>query len=100
VGRFKGLLHDAGKATPGRKPREAKPAPAEPAAPKAEGSRGRGRPKGTGKGKRSSKAHKLAGAYLKRKTHADVMRALFDDDSRDFSDLVEELLSEWLKSRK
>jgi hypothetical protein len=99
VGRFKGIA--AGVSQTEKRPPKREQAkadnPKDETAPAQEVKR-RGRPKGSGKGKRSSKDFKLAGAYLKRKTHSDVMRSLFDDP-RDFSDLVEELLEGWLKDR-
>jgi hypothetical protein len=117
---FKTIAADAGaaakskpKAKPTkRKARDAKPAPAEPAAPKDEPAarvRPRGRPKGSGKqGKRSMRGYKLAGAYIRETTRDDVTDALSAENKkrkageakRDYSDLVEELLTEWLKSRK
>jgi hypothetical protein len=98
VGDFKSIAADAGAATKkpaaSRTPKET--APREVVSP----TQRRGRPKGSGKqGKRSAKDRKLAGAYVRKTTHREVMKALIDEP-RDFSDLVEDLLSEWLQSRK
>ncbi len=98
MGRFKGLVHEAAEAEkPVRKAAPAKPkdAPAQAATKR------RGRPKGSGKGKRSSDEFMQAGAYVRRDTHREVMIELMREGKRqDFSDLVETLLSEWLKGRK
>ncbi len=54
----------------------------------------RGRPSG----KRSDGEHVQVTAYIQRKTHRAVKLALLKDEgSPDFSELVEELLSKWLK---
>lgn len=38
-------------------------------------------------------------AYIRKDTHKDIKRALLDDEQgRDFSELIEELLKIWLKS--
>ena len=98
MGRFKGLVHDAAEA---EKPaRKASPAKAQGAPAKASAKR-RGRPKGSGQGKRSSGEFMQAGAYVRRDTHREVMIELMRDGKKqDFSDLVESLLAEWLKGRK
>jgi hypothetical protein len=97
VGRFKGIA--AGVSQTEKQPAKRKAQAEKPKEEAVPATKRRGRPKGSGTGKRSSKDFKLAGAYLKRKTHSDVMRALFDDP-RDFSDLVEELLGGWLENKK
>ena len=107
MGRFKGLIHDTDRGEP-KQPRKAKPAAAEPppakpatAEPAPTAAKSRGRPKGSGKGKRSSRDFMQAGAYVRRATHRDVMIELMRDGKKqDFSDLVESLLEEWLKGRK
>lgn len=38
--------------------------------------------------------------YIKKATHKDVRKALLDDEEGDLSDLVENLLSDWLARRK
>lgn len=107
MGRFKGLIHDTdrgGTQQPRKgKPAATKPAPAKPATsePAAPPVKRRGRPKGSGKGKRSSQEFMQAGAYVRRETHRDVMIELMRDGKKqDFSDLVESLLAEWLRGRK
>lgn len=53
------------------------------------------------RGKRSDPEYTAALAYIRKTTHRDVKRALLDDSQeRDFSDLVEGLLKEWLTKRK
>jgi hypothetical protein len=57
--------------------------------------RGRGRPP---TGKRSNPEWKLYSHFLKRKTQrAAVARLQADDDGRDLSDVLQELLENWLK---
>jgi hypothetical protein len=59
--------------------------------------RQRGRP---ATGKRSDPNFEQVTVYLRRQTHLDIKRALLGRDDRlDFSDLVEELLQEWLVSQ-
>ena len=60
------------------------PDPAQPAAPIA--------------GKRSDSAYKQVSAYIRKDTHFKVKLALLQE-GREFSDLVEELLGEWVASR-
>jgi hypothetical protein len=51
-------------------------------------------------GKRSDPAYGQYSIYLKKATHHAIKRALMDANlSGDFSDLVEELLEEWLATR-
>ncbi len=50
----------------------------------------------TGRAKRDDPDYKQALAYVRRDTHKQVMAALATQE-REFSDLVEELLSKWLK---
>lgn len=55
----------------------------------------RGRPAG----KRSDPDFEAITAYIRKKTHKDVKIALLQEDKpREFSQLVEELLINWLKS--
>lgn len=61
--------------------------------------RGRGRPKGSVGGKRDDDAYTLAGAYIQKDVHKKVKAALILEE-KEFSELVEELLIEWLNSRK
>ncbi len=58
--------------------------------------RGRGRP---ATGKRSNPDWKLYSHYLKRKTQrAAVAKLQAEDSERDLSDVLQELLEQWLKS--
>lgn len=51
-------------------------------------------------GKRSDGEHVQVTAYIRRDTHLDVKTSLLrEQKGRDFSDLVEELLAKWLRSR-
>ena len=61
--------------------------------------RGRGRPKGSIGGKRDDDAYTLAGAYIKKDVHKKVKAALILEE-KEFSELVEQLLIEWLNARK
>ena len=64
------------------------PAPAE--------KRGRGRPTG----KRSDPDFERVTSYIRKQTYADVKIELIrEGQRREFSELVEELLAKWLKSR-
>lgn len=61
--------------------------------------RGRGRPTGYAGGKRENKEeYTQASAYIRKETHKRVKSMLALED-KEFSELVEELLSEWLNSR-
>lgn len=74
------------------------PAPLPAAAPVAvnTGERGRGRP---ATGKRSNPEWKLYSHFLKRKTQrAAVARLQAEDEGRDLSDVLQELLENWLKT--
>ena len=73
-------------------PAETQPVPAKPLAVE---SRGRGRP---ATGKRSNPEWKLYSHFLKRQTQrAAVARLQAEDSDRDLSDVLEELLAQWLK---
>jgi ribosomal protein L19E len=62
--------------------------------------RGRGRPRGYAGGKRDNKEeYTQASAYIRRDVHKRVKSALVDEE-KEFSELVEELLVNWLDSRK
>jgi signal recognition particle GTPase len=55
-----------------------------------------GNPKKTGKSSNADYTQVLT--YIRRNTHRQIKKILIDDpDERDVSDLVEELLSDWLK---
>ncbi len=66
--------------------------------PDPKGKRGRGRPPGDAGGKRSSADYTQAQAYITRELHRKVKAQLALED-REYSELVEELLAEWLKKR-
>ena len=70
------------------KARQSKPASAEDA-PR------RGRPQG----KRSDPDYTQVTAYVLKDTYKGVQKALLDDEV-EFSELVQELLAQWLKSRR
>lgn len=62
--------------------------------------RGRGRPRGYAGGKRDNKEeYTQASAYIRREIHKKVKTALVEEE-KEFSELVEELLVEWLKARR
>ena len=61
--------------------------------------RGRGRPQGHAGGKRDNKEeYTQASAYIRRDTHR-MVKARLALEGKEFSELVEELLAEWLGSR-
>lgn len=75
-----------------RKGTRKKPTSSPPSAIK----RGRGRPTG----KRSDPDFEQVTSYIRRQTYANVKIELIrEGQRREFSELVEELLSKWLKSR-
>ena len=88
MSKFKGLI-DAAKS---RKNTAAVPAPVViPTKP-----RGRGRPPG----KRSDPNFEQITAYIRKHTHQGVKIALLQEGrGREFSELVEDLLAEWLHAR-
>lgn len=66
------------------------------AAPAVPMKRGRGRPPG----KRSDPDYEQVTSYVRRQTYSDVKIELIrEGKKREFSELVEDLLSQWLKSR-
>jgi hypothetical protein len=77
-------------------PAAAEPASLPPSAAEPQVEKGRGRP---ATGKRSNPEWKLYSHFLKRKTQrAAVARLQAEDNERDLSDVLEDLLEEWLKS--
>ncbi len=71
-------------------------APPSPAPEEAPTSKKRGRPPG----KRSSDHHEQVTAYIRRETHRKIKMALLQDgEAQDFSELVEDLLGQWLDAR-
>jgi hypothetical protein len=76
---------------PGSVPETKPKKPDSPAAPKK-----LGRPTG----KRSDGEHVQVTAYIRGETHRDVKIALLKDEKgQEFSELIQELLTKWLKSR-
>jgi hypothetical protein len=68
-----------------------------PAPANAEPVRGKGRPPG----KRSDPAWKLYSHFLKKQTHREVTNILRNEENgRDLSDVLEQLLEEWLIQHK
>ena len=77
-------------------PAAAESTPTSPTAAMVETAKGRGRP---ATGKRSNPEWKLYSHFLKRKTQrAAVARLQAEDSERDLSDVLEELLEQWLKT--
>lgn len=86
--KFKGILERA-------KEREST-APAEEAPPPSPAPKKRGRPSG----KRSDAEYVQVTAYIHKDTHRDVkIELLKSGDSKDFSELVDSLLANWLEAR-
>jgi hypothetical protein len=56
------------------------------------------KPRGRAKGKRSDPNYEQVGAYIPKDLNKQVKRLLLDEEI-DFSDLVAQLLSEWVKQR-
>ena len=52
------------------------------------------------KGKSSNPDFTQALAYVKKSTYKETKKALLDEPTQDFSDLVENLLNQWLRDRK
>jgi hypothetical protein len=48
------------------------------------------------KGKRSNPDYEQVGVYIQRKLHLEVKKRLLTNSERDFSDLVNELITNWL----
>ena len=68
-----------------------------PVAVSAEPVRGKGRPPG----KRSDPAWKLYSHFLKKQTHREATNILRNEEnSRDLSDVLEQLLEEWILQQK
>jgi hypothetical protein len=71
--------------------------PDAPAPASAESVRGRGRPPG----KRSDPAWKLYSHFLKKQTHREATNILRNEENgRDLSDVLQQLLEEWLIQHK
>lgn len=77
-------------------PADVSPEPATSSTPPGEPGRSRGRP---ATGKRSNPDWKLYSHFLKRRTQrAAVARLQAEDSDRDLSDVLQELLENWLKT--
>jgi len=104
MGKYKGLLDDIKEAqasggTAGTESSPPSPAPPPAAAKTAKASpetRKTGRPKG---GKSSNPDFVQVTAYVEDSVHIAVKKALLDLKDTDFSDLVNDLLKKWVKSR-
>jgi hypothetical protein len=59
---------------------------------------GRGGARSQGVGKRGDPDYRQVSAYVRKDTHQKVKMALLEED-RDFSELVEDLLRDWLAKR-
>ena len=78
---------------PAEKPEVKSDSPIEPPSPPQK----RGRPRG----KRSHPDYEQVTAYIKKKTYKETKIALLEQEEvEDFSELVENLLSEWLSTQK
>lgn len=104
MGKYKGLLDDIKERQAGPVPAAEEPPPLSPALPppasetpkKAFDKRKPGRPKG---GKSSNPEFVQVTAYVEDSVHVAVKKALLDLKDTDFSDLVNDLLRKWVKSR-
>lgn len=103
MGKYKGLLEDIKEKQAGGQPaaEDVPPSPAPPLAvretPKPAADRRKpGRPKG---GKSSNPEFVQVTAYVEEFVHVAVKKALLDLKDTDFSDLVNDLLKKWVKSR-
>ncbi len=50
-------------------------------------------------GKRTDPTYKQVGAYIKKDTYLQIQKLLLDKPDKDFSDLVQELLSDYLDNQ-
>jgi hypothetical protein len=103
MGKYKGLLDDIKERQAGTPPaaETAAPSPAlpppTPEAPKKSAEKRKpGRPK---VGKSSNPEFVQVTAYVEDAVHIAVKKALLDQKDTDFSDLVNDLLKRWVKSR-
>lgn len=55
--------------------------------------------RGRAKGKRSDPNYIQVGAYIPKELDRQVKRVLVDEDNLDFSDLVAQLLEDWVKQK-
>ncbi len=97
MSKFQSLLDVANTRQPTNRKKKASAKQAQTAAPAVQGlAPRRGRPAG----KRSDPDYEQVTAYIKKETHKDVKIGLLQEgQGREFSELVEDLLSKWLKAR-
>jgi predicted ABC-class ATPase len=55
--------------------------------------------KGRSRGKRSNAGYTQVGAYIPKALKKQIDRLLIDEDETDFSDLVTQLLQDWISSK-
>lgn len=99
MSKFKSLLDAAKGREPEPEPEKLsqelevnQPQQADPSQP----SQKRGRPKG----KRSDPDYEQVTAYIRKDTHRDVKIALLSEgNGREFSELIQQMLEQWLRSR-
>lgn len=95
--KYKGLLEDIKEKQAGAAPAAEEAPPPSPAPTRAPAERRKpGRPKG---GKSSNPDFVQTTAYVERSVHIAVQKALLDMKPTDYSDLVNDLLRKWVKSR-
>ena len=93
--KFKGILERAKEREP-ESAEDGEAPPPSPALPSGGPTKKRGRPSG----KRSDADYVQVTAYVHKDTHREVKIALLKSgDEKDFSELVDSLLTGWLKSR-
>lgn len=86
-------LRDEQREPNGQPPENTETQPAKISATQKDEKPKRGRPRA----KRSDDNYKQVTAYILKTTHLEVKKRLLDEE-REFSELVEELLAEWLKT--
>jgi hypothetical protein len=103
MSKYKGLLDDINAKSAGVLPAEEAPPPSPALPPRVVETRDRpvakrkpGRPKS---GKSSNPEFVQVTAYVEETVHVAVKKALLDLKDTDFSDLVNDLLKKWVKSR-
>lgn len=103
MSKFAGIFDEPkaqGKAKKSRSTSAKKSAAGKKTPAKAKAAAGRGRPAGPAGGKRSDPDYTQTTAYVRKGTLSDVKIALLrEGKGRDYSELVEDLLRGWLKSR-
>jgi hypothetical protein len=103
VSKFAGIFDEPksqGRAKKSRGTSAKKSASSKKVPPQSKAAAGRGRPAGPAGGKRSDPDFTQTTAYVRKNTLNDVKVALLrEGKGRDYSELVEDLLRGWLKSR-